>query len=90
MTRITKKDVWCLVDSLNKKYGFDDNTPCKFYLFEAYGGCLIAVKKKNSQVAIGVTYGYKTPRQTIDDFYKRKEFCGKNFLEERIKQCERY
>lgn len=90
MTRVTKKDVWCLIDSLNQKYGLDDTTPCKFYLLEAYGGCQIVLKKKGSGSVTDITYGYLSPRETIDDFYRRKGIYGEDFVKEKIRQFIRY
>ena len=79
--RITRKDVYGIIDNLNERYYFDDTTEFKFDLLCAYGGCQIVLRNNKNHSCCDITTGFLSSRECIDNFYLQLRKYGWGWID---------
>jgi hypothetical protein len=69
--RVTEKDLRREVDLLNKKFKKTNKTAVKFAISSAYGGHQVVLRNNKSGGVREVTYGHKSPRETLEALEKK-------------------
>lgn len=77
MSRITVVDLRKKVKELNARYKKTDRTAIKFGISSAYGGHQIVLINKKGRGHRNVTYGFQSPRETLNDLDKQMPYLSK-------------